>query len=116
MEANKYGWDSGVPTSHQAQLQTAISRIGVSPNKRMMSRALRKLGRKSVVQNINDALDGNLIENLNKIISEQTNAEQNKTQSIWEFSPISPEDTIETERIVREWLFRRTKNDTSRNH
>ena len=109
MEAKKYGWDSGVPANHYAQLQSAISQNGVSPNKRMISRSLRRLGRKNVLQNINDALDGNLIENLNKIISEQTTVEQNKTQSIWEFSPVSLEDTTETEKGVREWLFRRNK-------
>ena len=109
MEAKKYGWDSGVPTNNYAQLQSAISQNGLSPNKRMMSRSLRRLGRKNVLQNINDALDGNLIEYLNKIINEQTTVEQNKTQSIWEFSSVSPKDTAETEKSVREWLFRRNK-------
>ncbi len=107
IEAKKYGWDSGVPANNYAQLQSAISQNGLSPNKRMMSRSLRRLGRKNVLQNINDALDGKLIENLTKIINEQTTVEQNKTQSIWEFSPVSPEDTTETEKRVREWLFRR---------
>jgi len=107
MEAKKYGWDSGVPANHHAQLQSAISQNGVSPNKRMISRSLRRLGRKNVLQNVNDALDGNLVGNLNRIISEQTTVEQNKTQSIWEFSPVSPKDTAETEKSVREWLFRR---------
>lgn len=117
MEAKKYGWDSGVPANHCAQLQSAISQNGVSPNKRMMSRSLRRLGRKNVLQNVNDALDGNLIENLNKIISEQTNVEQNKTQSVLEFSPVSPKDTTETEKSVREWLFRRRNNNgTGRSH
>jgi len=109
MEAKKYGWDSGVPANHYAQLQSAISQNGVSPNKRMMSRSLRRLGRKNVLQNINDALDGNLMKNLNNIITEQTTVEQNKTQSIWEFSLASPEDAAETEKGVREWLFRRNK-------
>lgn len=109
MEAKKYGWDSGVPANHDAQLLSTLSQNGVSPNKRIMSRSLRRLGRKNVLQNINDALDGNLIENLNKIISEKTTVEQNKTQSIWEFSPVSPKDTVETEKSVREWLFRRNK-------
>ena len=116
IEAKKYGWDSGVPTDHYAQLQSVLLQNDVSPNKRSTSRSLRRLGRKNILQNINDALDGNLIENLNKIISEQTTVEQNKTQSVWEFSPISPSDTAETEKSVREWLFRRDKNDTSRNH
>jgi hypothetical protein len=116
MEAKKYGWDSGVPANHCAQLQSVISQNGVSPNKRMMSRSLRRLGRKNVLQNISDALDGNLIENLNKIISEQTTVEQNKTQSVWEFSPVLTGDNAEIEKSVREWLFRRKNNDTSRNH
>ena len=109
MEAKKYGWDSGVPADHYAQLQSAISQNGVSPNKRIISRSLRRLGRKNVLQNINDALDDNLSENLNKIAREQMAEEQNKTQSVWEFSPISPGDTAETEKSVREWLFRRNK-------
>jgi len=109
MEAKKYGWDSGVPANQYAQLQSAISQNGVSSNKRIMFRSLRRLGRKNILQNIDDALDGNLIKNLNKIISEQTTIEQNKTQSIWEFSPVSPDDTTETEKSVREWLFRRNK-------
>jgi len=33
MEAKKYGWDSGVPVNHYAQLLSAISQNGVSPNK-----------------------------------------------------------------------------------
>lgn len=107
MEAKNYAWDSGVPTDNYAQLQSALSQNGVSPHKRIVSRSLRRLGRKNVLQNISDALDGNLIENLNKIINEQTTVEQNKTQSIWEFSPVSPKDTAETEKSVREWLFRR---------
>ncbi len=109
MEAKKYGWDSGIPANNYAQLQSAISQNGISQNKRMVSRSLRRLGRKNVLQNINDALDDNLSENLNKIISEQTSIEQNKTLSVWEFSPISPGDTAETEKSVREWLFRRNK-------
>ena len=116
IEAKKYGWDSVVPANNYAQLQSTLSQNSVSPNKRITSRSLRRLGRKNVLQNINDALDGNLIENLNKIISEKTTVEQNKTQSIWEFSPVSPKDTVETEKSVREWLFRRNKNDTGRNH
>jgi len=116
MEAKKYGWDSGVPANHHTQLQSAISQNGVSHNKRMVSRSLRRLGRKNILQNINDALDGNLIENLNKIISEQTTIEQNKTQSVWEFSPVSTGDNAEIEKSVRDWLFRRKNNDTSRNH
>ncbi len=116
MEVKKYSWDSGVPANNYAQLQSAISQNGVSPNKRIMSRSLRRLGRKNVLQNINDALDGNLIENLKIIIREQMAEEQNNTQSVWEFSPISPKDTAETEKSVREWLFRRNKNDTDRNH
>jgi hypothetical protein len=109
MEAKRYGWDSGVSANNYAQLQSAISQNGLSPNKRMMSRSLRRLGRKNVLQNINDALDGNLMENLTKIINEQTTVEQNKTQSIWEFSPVSPKDTAGTEKSIREWLFRRNK-------
>ena len=109
MEAKKYGWDSEVPANNYAQLQSAVSQNGLSPNKRMMSRSLRRVGRKNVLQNINDALDGNLMENLKIIINEQTTVEQNKTQSIWEFSPVSLEDTAETEKSVREWLFRRNK-------
>jgi len=116
MEASRYGWDCGVPADNYIRLQSELSQNGVSPNKRMISRSLRRLGRKNVLQNIKDALDGNLIENLNKIISEQTTVEQTKTQNIWEFSPLSPKDTVETEKIVREWLFRRNKNDTGRNH
>jgi hypothetical protein len=116
IEAKKYGWDSRVPANNHAQLQSAISQNGVSPNKRIISRSLRKLGRKKLLQNISDALDGNLIENLTKIISEQTTVEQNKTRSIWEFSPVSTGDDAETEKSVREWLFRRDKNGTSRNH
>lgn len=116
MEANKYGWDSGVPANHYDQLQSALSQNGVSPNKRMISRSLRRLGRMNVLQNINDALDGNLIENLNKLINEQMTVEQDKTRNIWDFSPVSPKDTAETEKIVREWLFRRNRNDTDRNH
>jgi len=112
MEARKYGWDSGVPVENHAQLQFAISQNGASPSKRMMSRSLRMLGRKNVLQNVNDALDGNLIENLNKIIREQTAIEQSKTRSIWEFSPVSPGDAAETEKRIREWLFRRNNNDT----
>jgi len=54
-------------------------------------------------------LDDNLSENLNKIAREQMAEEQNKTQSVWEFSPVSPKDTAETEKSVREWLFRRNK-------
>ena len=109
MEAKKYGWDSGVPADHHAQLQSAISQNSISPNKRMMPRSLRRLGRKNVLQNISDALDDNLSENLNKIVREQMAEEQNKTQSVWEFSPVSPGDTAETEKSVREWLFRRNK-------
>lgn len=116
MEAKKYGWNCGVPADNDAQLLSALSQNGASPDKRMKSRSLRRLGRKNILQNVNDALDGNLIENLNKLISEQTAIEQSKTQSIWEFSPISPRDTVETEKSIREWLFRRNKNDTSRNH
>jgi hypothetical protein len=116
MEANKCGWDSGVPANHPAKLQSVISQNGVSPTKRMMSRSLRRLGRKNVLQNVNDALDGNLVENLNKIISEQTTVEQNKTQSVWEFSPVSTGDNAEIEKSIREWLFRRKNNDASRNH
>lgn len=109
MEAEKYGWDDGVPAGNHTQLLSAISQNDVSPTKRMITRSLRRLGRKNVLQNVNDALDGNLTENLNKIISEQTDIEQNKTQSIWEFSPVSPKDTTETKKSVREWLFRRNK-------
>jgi len=109
MEAKQYDWDSVVPANNYAQLQSTISQNGVSPNKRMMSRSLRRVGRKNLLQNINDALDGNLMKNLNNIITEQTTVEQNKTQSIWEFSLASPEDTAETEKGVREWLFRRNK-------
>jgi hypothetical protein len=109
MAAKKYGWDSGVPANHYAQLQSAISQYCVSPNKRIISRSLRRLGRKNVLQNINDALDGKLSENLNETISEQTTIEQNKTQSVWEFSPVSTGDNSETEKSVREWLFRRNK-------
>ena len=109
MEAKKYGWDSEVPANHDAQLQSALSQNGVSPSERTMSRSLRRLGRNNVLQNINDVLDGNLIENLNKIISEQTDIEQSKTQSIWEFSPVSQGDNAEMKKSVREWLFRRNK-------
>ena len=109
MEAKKYGWDSGVPANHHAQLQSTISQNSVSPNKRMISRSLRRLGRKNVLQNIYDALDDNLIENLNKIVREKTTEEQNKTQSVWEFSPVSTGDNAETEKSVRQWLFRRNK-------
>jgi len=109
MEAKKYGWDSGVPANHHAQLQSTISQNSVSPNKRMISRSLRRLGRKNVLQNIYDALDDNLIENLNKIVGEKTTEEQNKTQSVWEFSPVSTGDNAETEKSVRQWLFRRNK-------
>jgi hypothetical protein len=109
MEARKYGWDSGLPANNYTQLQSALSQDGVSANTRMMSRSLRRLGRKNILQNVDDALDGNLIENLNKIISEQMTVEQNKTQSIWEYSPVSSGDTAETEKSVREWLFRRNK-------
>ena len=113
MEAEKYGWDSGVPADNHARLQSAISQNGVSLNKRMTSRSLRRLGRKSTLQNISDAVDGNLMQNLNAIISEQTTSEQNKSQTIWE---PSSGDTAESEKGVREWLFRRDKNGTSRNH
>ncbi len=109
MEAKKYGWDSGVPTDNRARLQSELSQNGVSHNKRMVSHSLRRLGRKNVLQNINDALDGNLEENLNAIINEKTTAEQDRTQSVWEFSPVSPGNTAETEKSVREWLFRRNK-------
>ena len=77
---------------------------------------MKKLGRKNILQNTNDALDGNLIKNLHKIIIEQTAIEQNNTQSIWEFSPISPKETAEIEKSIREWLFRRNENDTGPNH
>lgn len=116
MEARKYGWDSGLPANNYTQLQSALSQDGVSANKRMMARSLRRLGRKNILQNVDDALGGNLIENLNKIISEQTTVEQNKTQSVWEFSPVSTGDNAEIEKSVRDWLFRRKNNDTSRNH
>ncbi len=116
MEGKKYGWDSGVPANNYAQLQSDISQNGVSPNKRMISRSLRRLGRKNILQNVDDTLGGKLIENLNKIISEQTTVEQNKTQSVWEFSPVSTGDNAEIEKSVRDWLFRRKNNDTSRNH
>lgn len=109
IEGKTHGWDTGVPADNHAQLQSELSQNGVSPNKRMRSRSLKRLGRKNVLQNVNDALDGNLVENLNNIISEQMIAEQDKTQSIWEFSPISPKDTAETEKSVREWLFRRNE-------
>ena len=68
------------------------------------------------MQNFDDALEGNLTDNLKKIISEQTAIEQSKTISIWEFEPVSPEDTPETAKSVRGWLFRRNNNDTGRNH
>jgi hypothetical protein len=106
MEAKKYGWDSGVPADNHAQLQSTLPQNDVSPSKRMITRSLRRLGRKNALQNINDALDGNLVKNLHKIINEQTVAEQNKTQTVWEFSPVSPADTAEIEKSVREWLFR----------
>lgn len=106
MEAGKHGWGSGVSVNNNDQLQSAISQEGLSPNKRMLSRSLRRVGRKNVLQNLNDALDGNLMENLHKIIDEQTTIENNKTQSIWEFSPVSPGENAETEKGIREWLFR----------
>lgn len=107
MEAKKYGWDSGVPEDNHAQLQSELSQNGVSPSKRMMARSLKRLGRKNILQNVNDALDGNLVEKLNSIISEQTTIEQNKIQTVWEFSPVSPGATAEIEKSVREWIFRR---------
>ena len=107
MEAKKYGWDSGVPEDNHAQLQSELSQNGVSPSKRMMARSLKRLGRKNILQNVNDALDGNLVEKLNSIISEQTTIEQNKIQTVWEFSPVSSGETAEIEKSIREWLFRR---------
>jgi len=116
MEADKYGWDSGVPVDNDTQLKSAISQGDISLSNRIISRSLRRLGRKNILKNINGALDDNLIESLNKTIMEQTTADCNKIKSVWEFSPVSPGDTAETEKSVREWLFRRNKNDTSRNH
>ena len=111
MEAQKYGWDSGVPSNHDTQFQSALSQNGVSSSKRMVSRSLKRLGRKNILQNLDDALDGNLTDNLKKIISEQTAIEPSKTINIWEFEPVSPKDAPENAKSIREWLFRRNNND-----
>ena len=82
-----------------------LSQNGVSSSKRMMSRSLKRLGRRNILQNIDDALEGNLTDKLKKIISEQTAIEQDGVQSIWEFPSDPP--SAETEKEIREWLFRR---------
>jgi hypothetical protein len=116
MAGDKYGWESGVPTHNYTQLQSVLAQNGISTDKRILSHGLKRLGRKNLSQNMSNALVDKLTDNLDKIIKEQVTKEQNKTQSIWVYWPISPDASAETEKSVREWLFRRNNDRANRNY
>lgn len=107
-DARKYGWDCHLPT-HNDELYSALSKHGVTTNRWLINRALKKLGRKNVMQTIDDTLGGILQENLENIINQQLADDQIQTQSVWEFNTVSPEENKEIGNAIREWLFRSVK-------
>lgn len=105
--AKKYGWESRVPDDNNAKLRTELKEKRLFFNERTQSRALKELARRNVLLNIDSALDRTLMNDLAKIILAQRTNQQNQTQSIFDYEPISPEVDAETKNKIRELLFKR---------
>jgi len=109
--AKKYGWESGVPDDNNAKLRAELKEKGLFFNERTQSRALKELARRNILLNIDSALDGTLVNDLAKIILNQRTNQQNQTQSVFVYEPISPEVDAEAKKKILELIFKRRNED-----
>jgi hypothetical protein len=112
MESGRYGWESGVPLDNTDKLNLVLKEKGISANKRVLSHSIKDIGRKNIFENLDGALDDSLMERLNKAI--QNRMAKEHVTTTWVFSPTS--NQAETDKSIREWLFRRDNNGTGRTH
>jgi hypothetical protein len=106
-EAKKQGLENDynkVGSELKSNLQAELEEKGIDADNRSVTEALKSIGRRNILNNIKDALDGKLYPRLIDAVNDFSHNVYECVESIWEFTLTGSKETRES---IRDWLFRR---------